>query len=166
MELDVAEQAEEATEESVTQAEASEPVEANDPVEASEVSESQTPPSEPNLRIDVSSGAITLSGVVPDEELKNSAAQGYTKTVNNTLELGTTDEAILAPVIALGPDFAASAERGSLNLQGDTLTLQGVVADEATRTALFDAASGVGPNITVVNRLSLASSIPQTEDGK
>ena len=163
LELDIAEQAEEATEESVTQAE---PVEANDPVEASEVSESQTPPSEPNLRIDVSSGAITLSGVVPDEELRSSAAQGYTKTVNNTLELGTTDEAILAPVIALGPDFAASAERGSLNLQGDTLTLQGVVADEATRTALFDAASGVGPNITVVNRLSLASSIPQTEDGK
>ena len=137
-------------------------------VEPTELPEPTEVVSAPNLRIDVRNDSVSLSGVVPSDALKNEAAQGYDKTVDNGLELGNVEPAdVVAPVLAFGPEFAAAASRASLVLADDTLTLQGVVADEASRNALLESANAaVGASLTVVDRLSLAASIPTNEDGK
>ena len=156
------------TDQDVTEAETlTEQPATEQPVEAAEPVSAAPDLSSPSLRIDIMGEQVRLTGTVPDETSREAAAEGYGGEVDNALSVGAVAAPDYLPnVLATGPQIAAELGRASLNLQNDSLTLQGVVPDEATKNRIGETLRDqLGAEVTVINRLSVPLD-PQSEDDK
>lgn len=124
----------------------------------------------PNLRVDISSNRVRLNGNLPTATEQENVALGFNdKEVENKVvvnaEIANPD--YLEKVINLGPELAQELDRVTINLENEKLTILGVASSEEQRTAVGDYVQNrLEPDVTVVNKLTVKSTIPFTEDGK
>ncbi len=124
----------------------------------------------PKLRVDVSTNKVRLLGVLPSPKEQISVAEGFgAKSVENntTVEEAIDNPDYLAKVIELGPEVAKELDRVTLNLENEKLTILGVAATDEQREAIGDfVQERLEPDVTVVNKLTVKSTLPFIEDGK
>ena len=124
----------------------------------------------PSLRIDVSSEQVRLNGDVPTTTEQANAELGFAdKNVDNKLRVDSeiANPDYLDTVISLGPELAQELDRVTINLENEKLTILGVAETEEQRKAIGDYVQNrLEPDVTVVNKLTVQSTIPFIEDGK
>lgn len=120
------------------------------------------PERSPQLTITLSETSVTASGVMPETvrpeilSVLEDIAEG--RTVLNSLD--TAERVRNAPwlggVLEFVPQFSAEVESGTLNVTGDTLTLEGIILDAERRAALTDAATALTSGLVITNNLAIA----------
>ncbi|MCA9839131.1 MAG: BON domain-containing protein [Trueperaceae bacterium] len=124
----------------------------------------------PNLRIDCAADNVRLSGVLATAQEKDQAAAAFAaKTVDNAVQVSADRDspAYLSNVLSIAPRICADLGRASLTLEGDNLTLSGITLSNEQRDAIASYVSeAVAPEVNVLNRLTVESLVPVTEDGK
>jgi hypothetical protein len=153
----------------------SEPV-VSEPVVSEPVVEATSPESAPvelrapDLRIEISGDQVRLAGSVPDEVMREQAAEDFAAmTVENALAVApdVASPDYLPKVLGLGPQLAQDLDRASMVLEETTLTLLGVASSDEQRDRVGAYISdALSPDLTVINRLTVKPSIPFSEDGK
>ncbi len=124
----------------------------------------------PSLRVDISSDRVRLNGELPNAVEQENAALGFSgKEIENKVSVNAeiANPDYLETVISLGPELAQELDRVTINLENKKLTILGVASSEEQRMAVGDYVQNrLEPDVTVVNKLTVKSTIPFTEDGK
>jgi len=154
----------------VVEAEEAEPEETAPVVVAPTVVEEAAKLSAPELRYDCAGESLRLSGTVANIDSRTLAASAFAdKSVENalTLSIETASEDYVERVSAQAARVCGDLGRATINLTNDSLTLSGVTTSNEQRDAIADyVTNALADDVTVINRLTVESGIPYSEDGK
>jgi len=115
------------------------------------------------LRIAESGGQLTMTGTVPDQATKQAIVRAVTATARTrrvmdqlTVTAGATSPAAPDVVSKLVAALGSGADLG-LSYDGRTVTLTGIVPDDATKAATEKRVRAAVPSATIDNRLSVSA---------
>ena len=134
----------------------------------------------PRFGVHVKGGKVTLTGTVPDDATKTALIKHANEVYGAGNYIDEIKVAAPGAVNAATPDWLKWASglmaygktpnfEGSLDLNGKSLTANGLLGDEASLNKLAaDLKAGVGPDVTFTNRLALrvAGAAPSPTDAK
>jgi osmotically-inducible protein OsmY len=118
------------------------------------------------LRVKVENGVAQIEGNVPEataESVVTAVDEAPDTTVTNDIQ-AASNVAIpdwLGSVVNLLPDVTSEVKEADVNIEGDTITLAGVVPSEEKKTEIANSiSSAAGESVEVVNNLVVEAPAP------